>query len=274
MRRHALRFICVKPLRHSIISRAEKLVYTGPMTSLTTTQIADIFDDCLNLLPHPTRPAVPPLDADCPMPQRIEHTLLRIDATQEALNALCQDAQTHGLRGVCVNPRDVAHCAKTLAGSDIRVVSVVDFPLGCGTLKDVQAQTRRAIDAGADEIDMVMDVRSVQGDGRHALERLMIVVAAAAGKPVKAILETGCLSERDIVRACAMAWMGGAHYAKTSTGYGPRGASVRDISLMRQALGRRMRIKASGGIRNRSDALQMIAAGADVIGTSNGPACC
>jgi deoxyribose-phosphate aldolase len=154
------------------------------------------------------------------------------------------------------------------------VVSVVDFPLGRGTIGDACFQCAGAVKSGAGEVDMVVDVGAIKsGKPAAAMEKIRAVTAAAAGAPVKVILETGLLSEPQIVEACAAAAAAGAAYVKTSTGFGPRGASLRDVEIMRAAVGETMGIKAAGGIRDRETCLKMVAAGADRIGTSAGPAC-
>jgi len=205
---------------------------------------------------------------------RIEHTLLSTAASDEDVKRICREAEQYSFRAVCCLPRDVAVCKRRLEGTSSLVVTVVDFPLAQGGAAAAEAETHRAAKNGADEIDMVIDVRAVKaGDLGTAVDGVRRVVAAAAGRPVKVILETALLSGEQIAAACAVSEAGGASFVKTSTGYSTRGASAEDIRIMRAAVGDRLGIKASGGIRDRETAEVMIAAGADLIGTSNGPKC-
>ncbi|MCK9459355.1 MAG: deoxyribose-phosphate aldolase [Proteobacteria bacterium] len=215
----------------------------------------------------PGRPAEP-----SSMAGRIEHTLLASSATEEDVRRVCREAERHELRAVCCLPRDVAACRRRLDGTAVLVVTVLDFPLaGGGAAED---ECRRAVEAGADEVDMVVDLRALRS-GRLvvAARGVRRVVKAARGRPVKVILETGLLTPEQIAAGAAVVEIGGAAFAKTSTGYGPRGANVEDIRILRAVLGDRLGIKASGGIRDSKAAEAMVAAGADLIGTSNGPAC-
>lgn len=205
-------------------------------------------------------------------PARIEHTLLRCDATDADVKTVCQEALAHGFRSVCCLQKDVALCARMLEGSPVKVVTVVNFPLAGSIGHTVLGECRDVIEAGAEEIDMVVDVRSLLARDPSSVRRgISEVVGVAEHRPVKVILETGYLTPEQIVIGCAAAAVAGAAYVKTSTGYGPRGASVEDVELMRAVLGDRMGIKASGGIRDGAFARQLVAAGADLLGTSSGP---
>ncbi|MBW2277330.1 MAG: deoxyribose-phosphate aldolase [Deltaproteobacteria bacterium] len=208
------------------------------------------------------------------MAGRIEHTLLGVSANDADVERLCREAREHQFRGVCCLPRDVARCRDLLEGTEVMVVTVLDFPLAGGTPEDAAAECARVIGAGAGEVDMVIDVRSLlQGNLEAARDGVARVVEAAGSHPVKVILETGALGPEQIIDGCAAAEAGGASFVKTATGFGPRGASVEDIRIMRACVGDRLGVKASGGVRTRDDAERMIAAGADVLGTSSGPAC-
>jgi deoxyribose-phosphate aldolase len=208
------------------------------------------------------------------MAGRIEHTLLGIAATDADVERLCREAREHSLRAVCCLPRDIVACRGLLSDVGVLVVSVLDFPLAGGTERTAAAECARVVEAGADEVDMVVDVRAVlQGRLVAARDAVARVVEAAGEHPVKVILETGALSAEQIVDACAASQAGGAAFVKTCTGFGPRGASVEDVRIMRAAVGERLGVKASGGIRTADDARAMVAAGADVLGTSSGPAC-
>jgi deoxyribose-phosphate aldolase len=217
-------------------------------------------------------PGRPPTPSS--MAGRIEHTLLGISAIDADLERLCREAREHRFRGVCCLPRDVARSCELLQGSGVLVVTVLDFPLSSGTRPVAVEECRRVIAAGADEVDMVVDVRALkQGNPAAARDHVALVVEAAGAHAVKVILETGALDPELIIDGCAAAEAGGAAFVKTATGFGPRGASLEDIRLMRAAVGQRLGVKASGGIRTADDARQMVAAGADVLGTSSGPAC-
>ncbi len=217
--------------------------------------------------PSPERPSLS-------FAKRIEHTLLNAGASDEDVNRLCQDALEEGFRSVCCLPRDVVRCHRLLQDSGVLVVTVIDFPLGAGTPDAARFECERVVTNGADEVDMVVDVRALRiGDLGSVRDGIADVVAAAKGRPVKTILETGLLTQRQIVGGCVAAEAGGADYVKTSTGFGPRGASVQDVALMRAAVGNRLGIKAAGGIRTHAFVLELVEAGADLIGTSSGADC-
>ncbi len=208
------------------------------------------------------------------MADRVEHTLLRASAGDEDLRRLCTEARFGGFRAVCVLPRDVAAARSLLEGSRVLVVTVAGFPLAGLSPEMLAAEVRALVAAGADEVDMVIDIRALRcGEARAARDGVARIVEAAGGRPVKVILETGLLDPGQIAAACAASMSGGAAFVKTSTGFGPRGASVEDVELMRACVGERMGIKASGGIRDRDFAVRLVNAGADLIGTSSGPAC-
>lgn len=203
----------------------------------------------------------------------IEHTLLAATASPAQIEALCDEATAHGLLGVCVNPLFVARSKARLAGTGVRVVTVVGFPLASSFTEATELECQLAVRAGADEIDAVMrlsaakigDWAVVEGDARR-------VVQAAAGTPVKLILETAVLTADEIDRACAAALAAGVAYVKTSTGYAAGGATVAAVAQLRRCVGGRAGVKASGGIRDLATVRAMLAAGADRIGTSAGAA--
>ncbi|MBN2527405.1 MAG: deoxyribose-phosphate aldolase [Deltaproteobacteria bacterium] len=242
--------------------------------TLSSRDIHFIFEQTvLKFASSPLQTAIPPIILDI-MSKRIEHTLLKMDATPSELTTLCNETILHGFRGVCCLPRYIAHCRSVLRGTEALVISVVDFPLGGATQRDVASLVRSAISDGADEVDMVLDVPSLKsGELNTVFERIALVTEAASARPVKVILETACLTEPEIVTACAIAGTAGAAFVKTSTGFASRGASIRDIEIMKAAVGDSMRIKASGGIKDAVFAKRLVDAGADVIGTSAGPAC-
>lgn len=199
----------------------------------------------------------------------IDHTLLKPDATAEQIRQLCAEAAAHGFASVCVNGRWVPLAAELLSGSPVMVCTVVGFPLGAMASQAKAAETRIAVSQGADEIDMVMDVGGlISGDDQSVIEDIRAVVEAAAGRPVKVIIETCLLTDDQKRRACELAMRAGAAFVKTSTGMSTGGATEHDVRLMRGVVGDRLGVKASGGIRDRRTAEAMVAAGANRIGAS------
>ncbi|MBI2570507.1 MAG: deoxyribose-phosphate aldolase [Candidatus Schekmanbacteria bacterium] len=199
----------------------------------------------------------------------IDHTLLKPDATPDDLRRLCNEAREHNFASVCVNPANVRYCAEALAGSTVRLCAVVGFPLGAVTSQVKALETHEAVRDGADEIDMVINVGALKAaDYAAVLADIRAVVLAASGRLVKVILETGLLDHDQKVIACALAKAAGADYVKTSTGFGPGGATVEDVGLMRGIVGAGMGVKASGGIRDEKTARAMVAAGATRLGAS------
>jgi deoxyribose-phosphate aldolase len=210
-----------------------------------------------------------PLPAAAELAPYIDHTLLKADATCDELRKLCEEARRHGFATVCVNAANVAFCAAELAGSAVKAIAVVGFPLGAGTAAAKAFEAQDAVRLGAQEVDMVINVGALKSrDYVTVLEDVRAVVAAAQGRPVKVILETGALDRDQKIIACALAKAGGAAFVKTSTGFGTGGATVEDIALMRQIVGDDLGVKASGGVRTTEDARKLIAAGASRIGAS------
>lgn len=210
--------------------------------------------------------------------QMIDHTFLRPYGTQKEIEDLCQEALQYGFAMVAVNPAEVERCARLLAGSQVRVGAAVGFPLGQSTAAVKAFETRDAIQRGAGEIDMVINIRALQmGDldlVRREIADLVSACRPAAGVAVicKVILETCYLADDQKRLVCQVAAEEGADFVKTSTGFGPAGAVVEDVRLMRQVVGPRMGVKAAGGIRSLKTTLDMIEAGATRIGTSAGVA--
>jgi deoxyribose-phosphate aldolase len=203
--------------------------------------------------------------------RHLEHTLLAATATPAEVERHCGAAAEAGLFGVCISPVYVALAKRGLIGTDVRVVTVVGFPLGTSTSGGKAAEARQAAAEGADELDMVMAIGLALGGAWDAVEAdIRAVREATPGRVLKVILETGYLSDDVLRRAAAAAVSAGADFVKTSTGFGPRGASVRDIELLSDAVAGRAQVKASGGIRTAAAALELIRAGATRIGTSNG----
>jgi deoxyribose-phosphate aldolase len=212
-------------------------------------------------------PGTGKVDAD--LANLIDHTLLKPEATLEDLKTLCEEARKYIFASVCVNSSNVAACRSLLGNSPVKVCAVVGFPLGAMAPGAKAFETREAVRSGAEEIDMVMNIGALRaGDYKAVTDDISKVVAAARPAKVKVILETGLLTDEEKVAACTLAKLAGAHFVKTSTGFGKGGATVEDISLMRKVVGGAMGVKASGGIRTREDATRMIQAGANRIGAS------
>ncbi len=201
----------------------------------------------------------------------IEHTLLRPDATLDDVARLCAEARDHGLFGVCVSPAYVAAAVRH-ASDRVCVVSVAGFPLGTSASETKATEAARAVADGAREVDMVMAIGRARAGEWDAVEAdVRAVREAVPGAVLKAILETGFFDEAGIRRAARACVDAGADFVKTSTGFGPRGASVEDVLALRDAVGARARIKAAGGIRTAAQAQALVDAGATRIGTSSGP---
>lgn len=201
----------------------------------------------------------------------IDHTDLRPDATSGDIVRLCGEAVRYGFATVCVNSCWTALAAMTLEGLGIGVTTVVGFPLGAMTTATKVTETKGAMADGATEIDMVINVGQLRGGSDRFVEQDVAAVVKAAGDaPVKAILECCLLTDGEIVRACEAAMRGGAAFVKTSTGFSSGGATEHDVRLMRKAVGDACKVKAAGGIHTAEEALAMVAAGADRIGTSSG----
>ena len=200
----------------------------------------------------------------------IDHTLLKPDATRLQLEALCDEARRYDVRAVCVNGAWTALCAERLAGSPVAVATVVGFPLGASASAAKACEAHRAVADGASEIDMVIALGQVRGgDWRHVEEDIGAVVGAAGAAAVKVILEAAALEPREITAACQAAVAAGAAFVKTSTGFhAAGGATPAGVALMRRTVGPAFGVKASGGIRTKEAAVEMLAAGANRIGTS------
>ncbi len=204
----------------------------------------------------------------------IDHTLLRADASRADVERLCEEALHHGFAAVCVNPIWVELCSSLLRGSPVRVCATVGFPLGA-TLPEVKALEAKAVVArGAHEVDMTLALGALKSGELAQVRRDLrgVVEVVGPGVPVKAILETGLLGNEEIVAAARLAQECGAAFVKTSTGFGPRGATTDDVRLLREVVGRDLGVKASAGIRTLEQARALIAAGASRLGTSTGVA--
>ncbi|HEX5474305.1 MAG TPA: deoxyribose-phosphate aldolase [Vicinamibacterales bacterium] len=203
----------------------------------------------------------------------IDHTLLKPDATTTDIERLCREAAEFHFATVCVNPTWVALCAARLRGTGVGVCSVVGFPLGATTADVKQYETRRAIFDGASEIDMVVNVGALKSGELRLVERDIDAVACACrdgGAVSKVIIEAALLTEDEKVTACTLAKAAGADFVKTSTGFGPGGATAADVALMRRVVGDGMGVKAAGGVRDLAGLQAMVAAGATRVGASAG----
>jgi deoxyribose-phosphate aldolase len=199
----------------------------------------------------------------------IDHTLVRADATIQDIEKLCAEAREHKFHSVSVNGSWVVAASHFLDGSEVKVGCAISFPLGAMAPDVKRFETEAAIDDGAHEIDVVLNVaRLKDGDDKYVLRELRDVVEAADERPVKVILETCLLTNEQKVRACKLVVESGARFVKTSTGFSTGGATVGDVKLMRELVGPKFGVKASGGIRDAKAALAMIAAGATRLGTS------
>lgn len=199
----------------------------------------------------------------------IDHTLLRPDATKDDLKKVCEEAKKYSFASVCVNSANIRIVKDALRGTPVMAVAVVGFPLGAMTTTAKAFETREACRLGADEIDMVLNIGALKSKDYALVEEdIRAVVQAARPRPVKVILETGALDTEQKIIGCALARAAGAAFVKTSTGFGPGGATVEDIALMRRVVGADLGVKASGGVRTTDDADKMVAAGATRIGAS------
>ena len=210
-------------------------------------------------------------DLKKPLNKYFDHTLLKPEATNEQIDLLCAEAREYDFFSVCVNTCHVARCYDNLKGTDVKVAAVVGFPLGA-CLPEVKAyETREAFMNGASEIDMVLNVGKFKsGDYDYVRDDIRAVTDAAAvfNGTVKVILENCLLTKEEIAEACKLSVEGGAQFVKTSTGFSTGGALVEDVAIMRETVGDRAQVKASGGIRDLKTCLEMIDAGADRIGAS------
>jgi len=235
---------------HNYVERVQPVVKAG----------ADRIASTLGIMP-----------TDGSLAHMIDHTLLKPDATQDQIAQLCYEARKHGFASVCVNPANVKLCAQLLKDSDVLVCAVVGFPLGATSTETKVFEAQQAIRDGATEVDMVINVGALKSRDYELVERDIASIARVchAGNAIlKVIIEAALLTDEEKVVACQLAKVAGADFVKTSTGFGPGGATVEDVALMRRVVGLTMGVKAAGGIRTYEDAQKMIAAGATRIGAS------
>lgn len=201
----------------------------------------------------------------------IDHTILKADAKREDVVRYCKEAREYDFMSVCVNSCHVKTVKKELEGSDVKVCCVVGFPLGAMATEAKAFETKYCVENGADEIDMVINIGGLKDKDYDLVRRdIEEVVKAANGKVVKVIIETCLLDEEEKKKACEIAKEAKAHFVKTSTGFSTGGAKVEDIRLMKSVVGDELKVKASGGVRTKEDAMNMIDAGASRIGASSG----
>ncbi len=201
----------------------------------------------------------------------IDHTNLKPFASKKSIKQLCQEAKNNSFAAVCVNSCNVSLCKEELKGENVDIAAVVGFPLGATTSETKAFEAKQATELGATEIDMVMNVAALRENNLHFVKKdIEKVVKASQGMIVKVILETGYLTDQQIIRACKLVKEAEAHYVKTSTGFGPMGAFFDHVQLMRKTVGENFGVKAAGGIRDAKTAVRMINAGADRLGASAG----
>ena len=201
----------------------------------------------------------------------IDHTLLKQDATPEQIVKLCEEAKEFDFMSVCVNPAYVPLAAQCLRDSDVKVCTVIGFPLGMNLTKTKIEEAELCIKEGAGEIDMVINVGMLKsGNDDYVREEIRLLKQVAGSRVLKVIIETCLLTDEEKVRACRLAKEAGADFVKTSTGFSTGGATAHDVALMRKTVGPEMGVKASGGVRTHEDLIAMVEAGANRIGTSNG----
>jgi deoxyribose-phosphate aldolase len=256
------------------LARADVAVRPNGTAAAPATAIASRLPSPLLNMSSDAPPGVEYVRANARIADFIDHTLLKAEATAREVEQLCVEALENRFAAVCVNPVWVKLCAQRLKGSEVAVCTVIGFPLGASR-SDVKAfEAQRAVDDGAEELDMVAAIGQIKsGDWHYVADDMAAVVHAAPGRLVKVIIESAALSPVEIIKASALAREAGAHYVKTSTGFhSAGGASAEAVALMRLIVGDALGVKASGGVRDCTAALKMIASGATRIGTSGGVA--
>ena len=201
----------------------------------------------------------------------IDHTILKADAKKADIEKVCKEAAEYDFASVCINPSWIALARELLKGTDVKVCTVVGFPLGAMTTEAKVFETEDAVAKGAEEIDMVINIgRLKDGDDAYVTEEIRRIKEACGGRILKVIIETCLLTDEEKVRACLDVKAAGADFVKTSTGFSTGGATPADVRLMKETVGSDVKVKAAGGVRTKEDLEEMIAAGAERIGTSRG----
>lgn len=206
------------------------------------------------------------------IPEMIDHTILKPEATKAEIEKLCKEAIDYKFAAICVNPYYVSYCKEILKDSDVKVATVIGFPLGANTKELKAFEALDAVNNGADELDMVINIGALKDkDYEVVMNDIKLVVDIARDKAiVKVIIETCLLTEEEKIKACELAMEAGADFVKTSTGFSTGGATVEDVRLMKSIVGDSLEVKASGGVRSLAVAKQMLEAGATRLGTSSG----
>lgn len=208
-------------------------------------------------------------------PKLFDHTILKADAGKDAVKKICEEAKEYGFMSVCVNGYYTSYVADLLSESDVKVCTVVGFPLGQMSTKAKAMEAKMAVEDGAEEVDMVINVGALKdGDYMRVLEDIKAVKAACGQALLKVIIETCLLTDEEKIKACELSKEAGADFVKTSTGFSTGGATPEDVALMRKTVGTEMGVKASGGIRDKETAEKMVDAGASRLGTSATIAIC
>lgn len=201
----------------------------------------------------------------------IDNTLLKADATLEEIKSLCDESREYNFKSVCVNPSFIKDCKEFLKGSEVLVCTVIGFPLGSMTTEAKVFEAKDAIEKGADEVDMVINISRLKDrDDAYVKNEIAEIKKACGNHTLKVIIETCLLTDEEKVKVCLLAKEAGADFVKTSTGFSKWGAKVEDVALMRKTVGPEMGVKASGGVRTHEDMIKMVEAGATRIGTSSG----
>lgn len=201
----------------------------------------------------------------------IDHTLLKAEASQDQIKKLCQEAKTHDFFSVCVQPTWISLCKEELAGSGVKIATVIGFPLGANTTETKVFEAKDAIEKGADEIDMVINIGALKSGQDQLVEDGIRAIKEVIGDHIlKVIIETCLLTEDEKIRACQLTLKAGGDYVKTSTGFSTGGAKLEDVKLMKDQVKDRAKVKASGGIRDFDTAKKMLEAGAERLGVSAG----
>lgn len=201
----------------------------------------------------------------------IDNTLLKADATLEEIKSLCDESREYNFKSVCVNPSFIKDCKEFLKGSEVLVCTVIGFPLGSMTTEAKVFEVKDAIEKGADEVDMVINISRLKDrDDAYVKNEIAEIKKTCGNHTLKVIIETCLLTDEEKVRVCLLAKEAGADFVKTSTGFSKWGAKVEDVALMRKTVGPEMGVKASGGVRTHEDMIKMVEAGATRIGTSSG----
>lgn len=204
--------------------------------------------------------------------EMIDHTILKPEATKSEIEQLCKEAMDYKFAAVCVNPYYVSYCKEILKGSNVKVATVIGFPLGANTKELKAFEALDAVNNGADEIDMVINIGALKDKDYEVVKNdIKLVVDIAKDKAIiKVIIETALLTDEEKVKACEISMESGADFVKTSTGFSTGGATVEDVKLMKSVVGDKLEVKASGGVRDLDAANKMIKAGATRLGTSSG----